>query len=50
MAARDTGPSAAPSDLIHGVDVAFQVATVLAFAGLALAFFIPRREPAVAAE
>jgi len=40
MSALDSGPSASPADLIHGVNVAFGVASVLAFAGVVLAFFI----------
>lgn len=48
MSALDTGPGATAMDRIHGVNVSFGVASVLAFAGLVLAFFIrsPRQEAA----
>ncbi|CQR48356.1 Multidrug export protein EmrB [Paraliobacillus sp. PM-2] len=43
--ALDSGPNAAPSDLIHGVNIAFFVATGLTFIGLVLSFFIKGTNP-----
>ncbi|SDM90581.1 MDR family MFS transporter [Sediminibacillus halophilus] len=45
-AALDSGPDAAASDLIHGVNVSFWVATALSVIGLALSFFIKGTTPA----
>jgi len=44
--ALNTGPSAVPSDLIHGVNVAFYVATGISAIGLILSFFIKGTTPA----
>ncbi|MFB1050277.1 MDR family MFS transporter [Paraliobacillus sp. JSM ZJ581] len=43
--ALDSGPNAAPSDLIHGVNIAFYVATGLTVMGLVLSFFIKGTNP-----
>ncbi|WP_186580729.1 DHA2 family efflux MFS transporter permease subunit [Aquibacillus kalidii] len=44
--ALDSGSNAVPSDLIHGVNVAFYVATGLSIVGLILSFFISGSSPA----
>jgi EmrB/QacA subfamily drug resistance transporter len=49
MSALESGPDAAPMDRVHGVNVAFWVASGIAFAGLVLAFFLKpyrKRSPA----
>ncbi|GGM33634.1 putative MFS-type transporter YcnB [Paraliobacillus quinghaiensis] len=43
--ALDSGPNAAPSALIHGVNIAFYVATALSLVGLILSFFIKGTKP-----
>lgn len=45
-AAVDMSADADPSEMIHGVNVAFYVATGLSLGGLVLAFFIKRSTPA----
>ncbi|MCQ6274811.1 multidrug efflux MFS transporter [Bacillus sp. V3B] len=45
-AALNSGPNAVPSDLIHGVNVAFYVATGISVTGLILSFFIKGTTPA----
>ncbi|MCT2536184.1 DHA2 family efflux MFS transporter permease subunit [Aquibacillus koreensis] len=44
--ALNTGENAMPSDLIHGVNVAFYVASALSVIGLVLSFFIKGTTPA----
>ncbi|WP_138418832.1 MDR family MFS transporter [Aquibacillus sediminis] len=45
-AALNSGQDATPSELIHGVNVAFYVATALTAVGLVLTFFISGKKPA----
>lgn len=44
-AALDSGPSASASDLIHGVNVAFWVSTVISLFAVILSFFIKETKP-----
>ncbi|WP_164216002.1 MDR family MFS transporter [Virgibacillus sp. YIM 98842] len=45
-AALNTGPDAAPAELIHGVNVSFYITAGLSLAGLILAFYIKGTRPA----
>lgn len=45
-ASLDTGEDAVPSDLVHGVNVAFYAATAISLVALILAFYIKKSTPA----